>query len=433
MMSNEELVNLPETVLMAMRPVITEEVSLSPPDNSELRKISEDVLQGVQYTFAAMAADPAVNVQPNSLASAFRETLQGMSAERRSKIQTRAQELVRMDEVARKAVFGRYGALDAESLLSKGFENAEIGLPDLELDRKLLGVPTPAIAIPNVSNLEVTDRGLLIPRESLPADFENFTYDWEEARAKSIQGEVIPERLSEIWGPVYGTDPFAAGMTDFEEFEEQAALDKLAFYVTEVKCNDETNPEWWGHDEIAIAGVSVDETGDTKQIGERFVGGGFDDGDRKRYSPHWRYHWFNMREGSSWPKRYTMTMLLAEKDHSGFSSVLNRIWTSIRDKVKEAVEKAMGEALSGYLGPAIATAIGKAVAWIIDKLIGWIIIAFKDDVFPPMVRAVNIPSFYARWYYPNGTWGSPISPRRRAHTYGHGGHYSIEYYWRMYS
>lgn len=432
-MPNGVLLNQPEMVMEVTRPVITEESSVSPPENSELRKVAEDVLQAAEYTFAAVAANPEADVQPGSLASAFRDVLNGMNEERRAKFQAQAQEMVQMNEVARKAVFGRYGAMDAESLLTKGFENADQGLPALELDRKLLGMPTPSITIPNIRDLEVTDRGLFIPRDTLPTDFENFAQDWEEARVESIQDDVIPERLTEIWGETYRTDPFAPGMTDFEEFEEQAAFDKLAFYVNEVKCNDETNPEWWGHDEIAIAGVSVDEDGDTKKIPERYVGGGFDDGDRKRYSPHWRYTWFNMREGATWPKRYCLTLLLAEKDHGGFSDILNTIWTKIRDKVKELIAKAVAAVLESYLGSAIASAIGKAVAWVIDKLIGWIISAFKDDVFPPMVRCVTVPSFYARWYYPNGTWGSPVSPRGRVHTYGHGGHYSIEYYWRLYT
>jgi hypothetical protein len=432
-MSNEEL--LAQNVGMSglVRPVITEENSVSPPENSEVRKVAEDVLQAAQYTFAAVAADPARNVQPNSLASAFRDALQEMSGERREQLNAQALKLVQMPEEARKAVFGRYGVMDAESLLSKGFEDADSGLPDLQINRKLLGVSTPKITIPNMQNVRATDQGLLIPRADLPANFEHFAQDWEEARAESLQTDVFSDHLEEIWGPSYREDPFAASMTDFEEFEEQAPLDKLGFYITEIKCVDETAPEWWGHDEIAIAGISVDETGDTKRIGERFVGGGFDDGDRKRYRPHWRYTWFNMREGSFWPKRYTMTLLLAEKDHGGLSSVLNTVWSRIKNKVKALIEKAVAGLLSSWVGPAIASAIGKAVAWVVDKLFGWIINAFKDDVFPPMIRSIRVPSLHARWNYSNGRWGSPVSPRGRIHTYGHGGHYSIEYYWRMYS
>ena len=40
------------------RPVVTEEAGVSPPENSELRKIAEDVRQAAEYTFAAVAANP---------------------------------------------------------------------------------------------------------------------------------------------------------------------------------------------------------------------------------------------------------------------------------------------------------------------------------------------------------------------------------------
>lgn len=431
-MSDEILLHRPELALGVGRPVITEASGVSPPENSELRKVAEDVLQSAMYTFAAVAADPATSVQPNSLASTFRNYLQEMKDDRRTKFQTRAQELVKMPEAGRQAVFGRYGAMDAEDMLAKGFENAETGLPALELDRKLLGVSMPNITIANISDLEASDRGLTISKEGLPGDLEELAHEWEEAKLESIQSEVIPERLHEIWEPVSPMDPYAASMTDFEEFEEQAPLDKLAFYITQIKCVDETNPELWLHDKIDIAGVSVDEDGDTKKIGEVRVGNNFDDGDRKLYKPHWRYTWFNMREGNTWPKYYGLTLLLAEIDYGGFSDTLNDVWIKIRDQVNAAIQTVIKIAFKS-LGAAIASAIAKAVAWIIDKLIGWIINAFRDDEFPPIVRWITVPSFYARWVDFNGRWGSPVSMARRAHTYGHGGHYFIEYYWRMYS
>ena len=89
-----------------------------------------------------------------------------------------------MDKVARQAVFGRYGIMDAESMLAKGFENAAVGLPALALDAKLLGMAAPTLTIPDIGMLEVTDGGLLIPRSILPTDFEEFAQDWEEAKAE---------------------------------------------------------------------------------------------------------------------------------------------------------------------------------------------------------------------------------------------------------
>ncbi len=57
--------------------------------------------------------------------------------------------------------------------------------------------------------------------------------------------------------------------------EPAAALNKgLYFRVHQVKCVDETNPEWPGHDEIAAGGVSIDDLRDTTtKIAEFYVRG----------------------------------------------------------------------------------------------------------------------------------------------------------------
>ncbi len=213
--------------------------------------------------------------------------------------------------------------------------------------------------------------------------------------------------------------------------EPQLYVDKLGFYIRRVKCVDETNPEWWGSDEIAMAGISVDETGDTKKIGETYIGGGFDDGDTKWYSPNWFYHWFNLNEGgNNWPKTYYMTLILAEKDNGGLSSFLNKLWEKVRDKVKAAITAAVGAALGEVLGP-LGPIIGAAIAWAVDYIVGWLISLWEDDIFPPQTVGISIPSHNCAWYY-DGGW-KYYSPYYRMHFYGYGGHYYVEYRWRLYS
>jgi hypothetical protein len=261
---------------------------------------------------------------------------------------------------------------------------------------------------------------------------ENFETNFESAVSLAQETGVASEDiLAEIWEPRYRGDPYLNASSE-AEFEEFAITDKMGFWITKVKCVDETNPEFWGHDEISLAGVSVDEDGDTKKISEKYIGGGFDDGDSKSYS-NWRYHWFSLREGQYWPKTYSVSLILAEKDNGGLSNFLSSVWEKIRDKVKQAIEKAVAGALAGYVGPAIAAMIGKAVAWVVDIFVQWIISWWQDDIFPVFTARVTTPSMSARWYYPNGTWGNPSSGIRTAHFYGHGGHYYTQYYWKFYS
>jgi hypothetical protein len=431
-----------------IKPNISDTAGAPPPDNSEILKISEDVLKGVQYSFVSVASNPDAKARSGTLEETFQQAIQKIGersggASKLDSIRKIADGLAKAAPEVRSTLFGRYGSINSKDFVTLGVDRAPEGLSPLEVDSKLLGIRAPSISVsPNV--LRSVEGGLLMPAEHLPARVSEFESsekveaDFEEIKGKAEESGVYGvDRLMEIWGPLYEEDPFAEGAADLGEFEEQALTDKLAFYIPRIKCVDETNPEWWGHDEIGLAGVTVDEDGDTKKIGERYIGGGFDDGDQKTYSPHWRYTWFNMREehgytGTKWPKAYSISLILAEKDYGGLSSALNTIWLYVRDRVKAAIANAVGEALSGWLGPVIARAIGQAVAWIIDKLIGWIISWFKDDIFPVATLRCTVPSYYARWTL-NGQWGSTWSGSRYAHFYGHGGHYYVEYYWKLFA
>ncbi|MCA1587012.1 MAG: hypothetical protein LC791_20330, partial [Acidobacteria bacterium] len=328
-------------------------------------------------------------------------------------------------------MFGRAGGRASKDHLGAGgFERYDEGLSSLDIDKKLLGVSTSTLSAP-LSTLSVISEGLLIPAAHLPAEFASFQQDSEAAESQAADSGVLAEeRLAEIWGPTFIGDPFA-NSAPVSDFEEMQITDKMGFWITEVKCVDETNPEWLGSDEIALAGVSVDENGDTLKIPEKYIGGGFDDGNSKSYS-NWRYHWFSLREGNVWPKTYVVTTILAEKDNGGLSNALNAVWEKVGPYVKKKIADAVAGGLTPELGPIIAKIIGEAVAWVVNELVEWIIDAFKDDLFPPFIAKVTIPSMSARWNYPNGTWGNPSSGLRKAHFYGHGGHYYVRYYWKFF-
>jgi hypothetical protein len=72
--------------------------------------------------------------------------------------------------------------------------------------------------------------------------------------------------------------------------------DKLERRIQKVHCVDETNPEFWGDDEIALGGESVDESGDVKKISPFTVRNDFDDNEQRVYTPPKRFTEFNLRE-----------------------------------------------------------------------------------------------------------------------------------------
>lgn len=136
--------------------------------------------------------------------------------------------------------------------------------------------------------------------------------------------------------------------------------------------------------------------------------------------------------GTKWPKGYQVCLFLTEKDHGGFSSLLNSIWIRVKDRVNKAVRDAVTGALTGYLGSVIARVIAEAVVWVINVFAEWLINLFGDDTFPPQTLKCTVPSYYARWTL-NGQWGSTTSGLRRAYFSGHGGQYFVEYYWKLFS
>jgi hypothetical protein len=410
-------------------PVVTE--GAGAPDNSEIRKAAEAVLGGLKYTFAAVAANPGATTAPGTVEDAMRHAIAGLPQARRDRYVATATDLVKAAPRVRSAFFGPAGETEPRTFLERGGLETlteHVRLP--VLNATLLGVKKETLRVP-VSRLVERDGGLVVADAAAPSADEIGRVAAESLRAATASEVRNSDRLAEAWGRRAGEDPWAGALVD-GEFEPFAATDKLGLWISQIKCVDETNPEWWGSDEIALAGVEVDEDGDTKKIGEKYIGGGFDDGDAKNYA-NWRYTWFSLAEGQYWPKRYSVSFILAEKDHGGLQSFLDSVWQKVKEKVKEAIAKAIGTVASAYLGPVIGSAIGQAVAWVVDVFVQWLINLFGDDIFPVRTVSVTTPSAAARWYYPNGTWGNPSSGTRVANFYGHGGHYQIRYHWMFHA
>lgn len=432
--------------LLNIKPVPVENNSVDEPDNSEIRKITEDVVNAVKYSLTAVAANPD-SARQGSIEYEFAAAVKKLGEIRPGMVEaarSEAKALIQAEESVRRAVFGRHGAIPAQAFVANGFERSLEDQVSIEVNAKLLGVTRKSVII-STDVLRPTDGGLLIPSDVIigrggnvvaPNDFQSVVSD---AAASAAKSEVFDkERMASVWGETTDFDPYAEQAPD-SDFMPQAAASKLGVYVRKVKCEDETNPEWWGNDEIALGGISTDENGDVKKIGETYVGGGFKDGKSKSYS-NWQFHWFSLNEEPFWPKKYGITFVLAEKDNGGLSDFLNKLWEKVSEKVKDAIEKALetaGAVVGGYLGSAeigrvIGKILGKVVAWAIGKLIDWLIGLFKDDIFKPGTSWLTVPSAHARWHYPNGTWGNPWSGIRWFRFSGYGGRYLLQYQWRLY-
>lgn len=210
----------------------------------------------------------------------------------------------------------------------------------------------------------------------------------------------------------------------------------LRFRLHEVRCVDETNPEWPGSDEISMGGVTTDAKGATAQITEFMVGTGFDDGDTKVYSPPRVIHTFSL-DGLTYPADFLVTVALAEKDNGGMSTFIRELWEAIKSHVTTIVttlSMSLGGTLGGQIGGTIGTGlagplgsiIGAVVGAVLGALVAWLINALQDDIFRPQAAAIRLPHPQSRF-----DGGSATSPVMALDFEDHGGLYRVLYSWEV--
>lgn len=401
---------------MKLEPIIKDTVTLA---NSEFKKIADRVANTAILAAEKVSVEPSFKAEVNSFESIMLQRLKTFDKTKIKSIQKLVTPLAKASQEVRIGVYGELGKIDIMKV--KSIEDSVKKLGPLKIERKLLGLRT----VPANANLTDTQIKKYLKNQTEILNTHNIT---------SIDAITGGGRLFGDIGQVEDEN------TELDDFQPQAVTDKLALYIRRVKCVDETGStsffdpesERYGDDEIALAGTSVDETGDTKKIPEFRVGNSFDDGDTKWYSPHKKWHWFSMREGgTNWPKSYYLTFILAEKDNGGLSDFLQKLWDKVGKEVTASIAAAIGGAIGSSLGP-LGTAIGAAIGYAVAKIVEWFIKLWKDDIFPPKTISCTVPSFGARWTK-SGNWGYTTSEYRNAHFYGHKGHYYIEYYWKLYS
>lgn len=210
----------------------------------------------------------------------------------------------------------------------------------------------------------------------------------------------------------------------------------LEFRVHQVKCVDETNPEWPGDDEIAMGAVAVADNGTTSKINEFMVRDDYDDGETKIYNPPRLLKSFSLTN-VTYPADFLMVLALAEKDNGGMSDFLADLWEAIKDDVTAiiaAVSAAAGAAIGAGVGGSVGTAIGGPIGTIIGvvagaiigAIVGWIISALKDDIFTPQAAAVHLPNARSTF-----AGGALTSPQFTVNFRDHGGHYRVYYSWKI--
>jgi hypothetical protein len=312
--------------------------------------------------------------------------------EKRAGYQSIASATAAQTTAERQLSFGRYAALSVEEYGQKSF--AATRLPALQLDAVKL-----AAAVKQI---------LIVPVATAP----------------------VP--------PVAGPSPIHT----LGSGTPSATVKSLGFYITEVRCVDETD-EISDEDEIQIGGMTVDEAGNTIKIAPfdvKNAKGDFDEDDNPVVTypfPGKLFYQFDTTKTTSWPKNYAAIVYLAEIDSGGFASVLTEAWKEAAPQIKQKIEDALiaaGTAVGGALGSAeigavIGKVLGKILGWVVDKLIGWIIDFFKDDIFAPGKAITRLDTATGTAYVNSNGWSNLSSPEGKFTFKGHGGEYTVKCRW----
>lgn len=194
----------------------------------------------------------------------------------------------------------------------------------------------------------------------------------------------------------------------------------VQFHLCDVFCLDETDPEWTGEDEIHLAAVCIDAAGRIEKVGQ-FKIGDFDDYDSVRYPGNGKILTHSLFYGAGWPQKLLMYLTLIEADMGGAEGTLN----TLEDTLKKSFAAAK---MSGYPPVQIAS----EVLDYISRLVFWGLQDYApDDIFPPKMVSLTLPSPVAKWRVSNGGIVSyeSISPKQSVIFDGHGGRYSLSYRW----
>ena len=209
------------------------------------------------------------------------------------------------------------------------------------------------------------------------------------------------------------------------------ALRQVELRLRRVRCIDETNGFFGseaGADEISLGGSEVDETGDTRKISPFHVRNYGHDNESKTYEPPRRFTFFNLTEGTKFPKSYFVTMVLAEVDMGGLPEFVDNLYKWVKDKVVTALTAAIGAALGTASGGPIGAIIGVAVGWAVGKAYEIFKSVWEDEIFTPVTARLDVPSASHRF-----TGGSTTSAVGTATFSGHGGKYDISYDWHLFN
>jgi hypothetical protein len=242
----------------------------------------------------------------------------------------------------------------------------------------------------------------------------------------------------------------------------------ITLFVPRVRCADETTGKWrekFGNDEMYLGavyvGISADKSFDVRVVRTRSVGDNYDDGE----SVSWNQALFTFDLGDPelhpFPKAALASLVLAEHDWGdGRNDYLETVAEEFRKKLTDNAIDAVAEAALAAAGvngggggggapvvrdhraragvtpadpaPSDDLVVSALKDWakdqiksILDDMLAKVKSWAGDDIFPPVLRVLEIPSASQTWN------GSADTPEEIAEFTGHDGKYQVATLWQL--
>jgi hypothetical protein len=373
------------------------------PDNSELRRIAQDVLAAVKYAVCVHAIDPSRPARGSEIDGVIAAAIRTMPPEKQRRYRDTAAELLASGPAVRRGIFGRYASIDPDSARRLGVRGMGDQLGPVKVDPRLLGLPRDRRGGFKVGELEAA-WGLVVAADPVlpepPGDFRTFG----------------------------GTPPAGDSSIPFPGYYKT-----LKFRVQWLDCVQET--AGLGSDEIAISGVFIGADGSSAKVPTKVIVD-FDSGDKEPFTPPWEFAVFPRPAPASGQvayDKYNVIVAMAEKEGGGFGDFVTDLWDKVKEEVQAAIKKAVASATQPALGT-FAPIAGEVAAWAVNELVGLLMQLFEDQIFDPQVATITTP----RGFVLPGPGdilegGSIRTPQHDLHLYGHGftGHYALRHHWLL--
>lgn len=230
-------------------------------------------------------------------------------------------------------------------------------------------------------------------------------------------------------GPTAEAIEAAAGARSGADAGLSATPDKLRLMLDWYKVED--TQDWAPiatRDEVTLALVAVDETGDVASVAHHI--GSLGKGQTKSYPhPGLKLYGFDMTEGSTFPKAYSVTLYAMDRDDDGgYNQFLGAAAKYAKEQVKaEMIARGINIFLGNTLPPEILIWVASVLKGLFDGLINWLagLLKDEDDVLGQTLRTATVGSYGGVW----SATGTLEAEHKQRVISGKGGRHRFQTYW----